>query len=395
MDGVASIVVACQSYDIAFYSRFCKKRIVLPHFETSSERMIVDQLKQLSATLGLKPILFYVSDAELSFVWRFQKELQSWYRFLLPRDETFEHLFNKARFCTFAREHHLPVPQTIIINNVDELDSIVSSIRFPCIVKPAYRQDWTWETEELLAVFGPYKRSLRRFTSTRELIKFCNALPRRASALLIQSYIEGRDEAIISFHGYFDEQSRCLGYFLGRKIRTYPSHTGVSVYVQTIHNNELAQKSIGYLEQIRFQGIVKIDYKLDQDDNEFKILEINPRYNLWVLLGGYAGVNLVAIAYRHQMGETVDLSYDYDDDARLLFFKQDLRAYFFEYRKTKEWTFISYVKSLIKKKYYRVFDPRDPLPFIVSTITFTGRNAFRLFRWMVNRLHPPRVLVRD
>src|SRR6267143_880936 len=214
----------------------------------------------------------------------FQKELQSWYRFLLPRDETFEHLFNKARFCTFAREHHLPVPQTIIINNVDELDSIVSSIRFPCIVKPAYRQDWTWETEELLAVFGPYKRSLRRFTSTRELIKFCNALPRRASALLIQSYIEGRDEAIISFHGYFDEQSRCLGYFLGRKIRTYPSHTGVSVYVQTIHNNELAQKSIGYLEQIRFQGIVKIDYKLDQDDNEFKILEINPRYNLWVFL---------------------------------------------------------------------------------------------------------------
>src|SRR6267143_880937 len=70
-------------------------------------------------------------------------------------------------------------------------------------------------------------------------------------------------------------------------------------------------------------------------------------------------------------------------------------GYFFEYRKTKEWTFISYVKSLIKKKYYRVFDPRDPLPFIVSTITFTGRNAFRLFRWMVNRLHPPRVLVRD
>src|SRR2546426_1834831 len=387
MDGVVSIVATCQSHDIAFYSRFCTKRILLPNFETSSERFIVDQLKLLSTALGLKPILFYVSDTELSFVWRFQEELRSYYRFLLPRDEIFEHLFNKALFCKFAHEHDLPVPQTIIINNIDELDSIVASIRLPCIVKPAYREDWTWKTEELQAEFGPYKRALRRFTSARELIKFCNALPHRDSGLLIQSYIEGRDEAIISFHGYFDDQSRCLGYFLGRKIRTYPSHTGVSVYVQTIRNKELAQESIGYLERIRFQGIVKIDYKLDQTDHEFKMLEINPRYNLWVLLGAYAGVNLAAIAYRHQMGETVEPSGDYDDDARLLFFKQDLRAYFFEYRKTKEWTFISYVNSLIKKKYYRVFDPRDPLPFIVSAIGFAARNAFRLFRWMVNRLH--------
>lgn len=388
MDDVVSIVASCRSHNIAFYSRYCTRRVVLPKFATANELVIVDQLKRLSTDLGVKPILFYVSDPELSFVWRFQKVLQSYYRFLLPRDELLEHLFDKVRFSKFARVHQLPVPPSIIINNIDELDSIVSSIRFPCIVKPAYSQDWAWKTEELREMFGPYKKALRRFTSAGELVKFCKALPHCMSGFLIQSYIDGRDEAITSFHGYFDEQSLCLGYFVGRKIRTYPPHTGGSVYVQTIHNEELAQQSIGYLQRIRFRGVVKIDYKLDQADNEFKMLEINPRYNLWELLGAYAGVNLAAIAYRHQMGETVELSHGYHDDARLLFLKQDLRAYLSEYRKTKEWTFISYVKSLIKKKYYRVYDLRDPLPFIVSVIGFTPRNAIRLFTWMVTHLHP-------
>jgi predicted ATP-grasp superfamily ATP-dependent carboligase len=394
MEGIVSIVASCRSHNIAFYSRYCARKVLLLDFRDANENIIVHQLKQLSANLGRKPILFYVSDPELSFVWRFQNVLQSYYRFLLPRSETLESLFNKVLFSKFACEYQFPVPQTIIVRDIDEMDSLGSCLRFPCIVKPAYSQDWEWETEEQRARFGPYKKALRRFTSRGELMRFCKALPQRNSGFLIQSYIEGRDEAITSFHGYFDEQSRCLGYFLGRKIRTYPSHTGGSVYVQTIHNEVLAQQSIGYLQRIGFQGIVKIDYKLDQIDNTYKMLEINPRYNLWELLGGYAGVNLTAIAYRHQMEEAVEPAKKYRDDVRLIFFKQDIRAYVSGYRKTREWTFISYARSLMKKKYYRVYDLTDPLPFIVSVIGFTHRNTIRLFTSIFGRTRPLRSRLR-
>jgi predicted ATP-grasp superfamily ATP-dependent carboligase len=386
MEGVVSIVASTHPQNIAFYSRFCARKVVLLDCEPENEPLIVEQMAQLSAGLGGKPVLFYASDPELAFVRRYQSILHSYYRFLLPRDETLVSLFNKALFSTFAREHDFPVPQTLVVKSIDELDAIISSIRFPCIVKPAYSQDWEWETEEQKARFGPYKKALRRFTSVEQLLTFCRALPHRTAGFLIQSYVDGRDEEITSFHGYFDEESRCLGYFVGRKIRTYPSHTGGSVYVQTIHNEELAQRSIKYLEKIGFQGIVKIDYKMDHTDNAFKMLEINPRYNLWQLLGGYAGVNLAAIAYRHQMGESVELRNTYRDDARLLFLKQDIRAYLSGYRKTEEWTLPSYLRSLIKRKYYRVFMATDPLPFIVSVIGFTHRNAVRLFTSMV--AHP-------
>ena len=394
MAGIPSIVASCRPRDIAFYSRHCAKRVVLP--DSERESAIIEQLVQLSIELGVRPVLFYVSDPELSFVWRHQNILRSYYRFLLPGDETLECLFNKVLFHEFAREHQFPVPQTVIVKNISDIASIVSGIGFPCIVKPAYSQDWVWDTEEQQLRFGPYKKALRRFTSADELLRFCEALPQRLSGFLIQSYIDGRDEAITSFHGYFDERSTCLGYFIGRKIRTYPSHTGGSVYVQTIHNPVLARQSIEYLQRIGFQGIVKIDYKLDPAGNEFKMLEINPRYNLWELLGGYAGVNLAAIAYRHQKEEPlspVELQVPvapagtYGDDVRLLFVKQDIRAYLSGYRKTKEWTLRSYVRSLAKKKFFRMFDREDPLPFVVSVIGFTGRNALRLFALMFHRRH--------
>jgi predicted ATP-grasp superfamily ATP-dependent carboligase len=257
------------------------------------------------------------------------------------------------------------------------LRGIIESIKFPCIVKPAFSHDWKWDTQEQLEKFGPYKKALRKFDSKEELLDFCDSLPDRASGYIVQSYIDGRDESIVSFHGYFDEQSRCLGYFLGRKIRTFPHHTGGSAYIRTIHDEQLAKSSIEYFQRIGYQGKAKIDYKWDSESRQFLILEINPRYTLWELLGAYAGMNLAHIAYCHQRGEKIPNYSSYRDDARLLYFKQDFRAYVSGYRKTGEWSFLQYLRSLLAATWYRVFDPKDPAPFFWSFLDFLKRNLLR------------------
>lgn len=385
MEGILSTVAASEKHNIAFYSRYCTGKLLLPDYDASSSGEILRRLQKLGAGLKTKPVLFYVSDPELSFVRKHRTELEPLYRFLLPQEELLAALFNKVHFSRLASEHGLPVPYTNTVKSVEDLRSIGPKVRFPAIVKPAYSEDWVWDTDEQRRIFGPYKKALRRMNSLEELTQFCEALPRRASGFLIQSYIDGRDETIVSFHAYFDENSRCLGYFLGRKIRTYPSRTGGAVYVQTLHNPELISLSIDYLQRIKFQGIVKIDYKWDELDKDFKILEVNPRYNLWELLGAYAGANITVTAYRHQMGEPVVPQTKYGEDVRLLFFKQDLRSYIFEYRKSKEWTLSLYVKSLMAKKYYRILVPGDPLPFIVSALGFMRRNGIRLVLWIFGR----------
>ncbi|HYQ86235.1 MAG TPA: hypothetical protein VES59_03225 [Bacteroidota bacterium] len=378
MAGILSHIASSQPSDIGFYSRYCAGRWMLPCFKPENYGEIVIRLQKLSSGSGEKPVLFYASDPELWFVWRYRHQLEPFYRFLLPPDDLIEKLFNKVLFAEFAREHELPIPRSATLRRLEELQELDGAITFPCIVKPAYSQDWIWDTPEQETRFGSYKKALRRFDSKAQLLDFCGALPEREAGVVIQEYIDGRDESIDSFHGYFDKHSRCLGYFLGRKIRTYPPHTGGSAYVRTIHNETLARLSDEYLRRIGFQGIVKIDYKWDDRTKVFNILEINPRFNLWELLGAYAGVNLASVAYHDQRGESVEWRSSYTDDARLLYAKQDLRAYWTGYRHTGEWTFISYVRSMAAKLHFRVFDPRDPLPFVVSALAFLLRNGLRM-----------------
>lgn len=376
--GIRSVVVSSISLNLASFSRYCRQVLTIPENTPETELSIVGELRRIADVLGGKPVLLYSSDPELFFVQKYRTELGEKYRFLLPPDELLDKLFSKVEFSRFASEQGIPAPFAVTLDRPEDLDRVRSRVQFPCIVKPAYQQDWRWETEDQMKFFGWYKNALRRIETMEELDEFCERLPQREAGFLIQSYIDGPDDTITSFHGYFDENSRCLDWFMGRKIRTYPPATGGSVYIQTIVDDELAKASIERLRRIKFQGIVKIDYKWDDAEKEYKMLEINPRYNLWQLLGAYAGSNLCVVAYRHQCGENHYSANGYLDDRRLLFFKADLRGYLTGYRKRGEWSFGSYVKSIMRRAVYRVLDPTDPLPFVWSSLHFVGSNLGKL-----------------
>ena len=123
---------------------------------------------------------------------------------------------------------------------------------------------------------------------------------------------------------------------------------------------------------------MKIDYKWDEAAREHKVLEIEPHYQAWHLLGAYAGVNLAAIAYRHQKGERVEPQTEYSDNTQLLYLSNDLKAYWHGYRKNREWTCASYLKSLATKKHFRIFDSADPMPFVYAAYRYLARKGLRL-----------------
>jgi len=376
--GIESAVFASHPADLAFRSRYTRRTLLLPTFREENFQEIFDRIRAFSQAGADRPVLFYLGDSELMFMSRFRDMLEPWYRFLVPPPTILAAVMSKVRFIGLAREARLPVPAAMAFSDVEELESKIAALEMPCIVKPAYNQDWFWESEELRSRFGEYKEALRRFESPRALLEFCAGLPRRPAGFIVQSYIDGPDERIASFHGYLDEQSRCLAYFLTREIRTNPPHAGDFAYCETFHDEALARLSVECLGRIGFRGIVKIDYKWDERAGAYKMLEIEPHYQTWDLLGAYAGVNLGLVAYRHQRGERVEAHRSYGDGIRLWHVSEDLRAYLRGYRKTKEWTFVKYVKSLQGRKHYRVYDPRDPLPFLYSSLRYVGRKMARL-----------------
>ena len=202
--GVSSIVASSQCGDIAFASRYVCERVVLPPLSPGNEMEILGRLKRLGLSQREKAVLFYVGDAEVAFVQRYRDELDPYFRFLLPSAEVGGALLNKSLFYELAVKHGLPVPHTEVFADAAEMRARVDSLPFPSIVKPSFNRDWFWRTPVERERFPPYKRALRRFDSKEALLEFCEALPWRGSGFLVQSYIEGSDEGITSFHGYYD-----------------------------------------------------------------------------------------------------------------------------------------------------------------------------------------------
>lgn len=377
-ENIASVVVSTDSNDIASKSRYCRELVVIRPYHQENDAYNLNILTQLGQRWREKPVLYYGEDVNMLFISRNRDVLQQYYRFLMPPRALAGAFVDKTEFQRLAERHGFPVPATRFARSFDELVAISTEIKYPAFVKPAFTMNWTFTTPALREKYHNYKYALRQYQSAEEMLDWCSDLPLSNGGVLVQEYIEGSDREIYSLHAYFDERSRPLAYFVGRKIRTYPMTHGGSAYIETVRQPEVARIGIESLQKVNFAGIVKIDMKRNSRDGSFKILEVNPRFTLWESLGASAGVNLCLVAYHHLRGELVEpLPPSYDDGRKWLFFKQDMRAFVSGYWKTGEWTLWQYLKSLRGRKIYQLWNWRDPWPWCYSASRFLTRQVSR------------------
>ncbi|HEY6952313.1 MAG TPA: hypothetical protein VI758_07885 [Bacteroidota bacterium] len=380
-DHIDAIVASPDPDEIAATSRFCRGLVRLQRYGPETDIHNVNVLSDLARHSASKQVLFYGDDAEMMFISRNRTILSQYFSFLLPDPVLAVQLVNKVAFQELAESHHLPVPATRFVHSYDDLLAFSSQFAYPVFVKPALPDRWTFTTPEQAKKYRSYKHAIRQFYSQQEMVEYCRHLPIAAGGILVQEFIPGSEREVYSFHGYFDEHSNIVGYFVGRKIRTYPIHHGGSAFIETVDEPAVAKICIESLETIGFKGVAKVDLKRDPRDGSFKILEVNPRYTLWVSLGAFAGMNLPVIAYRHQRTELRGkVEQRYRVGYKWLFVKQDLRSFFSGFRQNERWSVVSYLLSLRGKKVYQFFDRRDPVPFFISCARFWMKNFGRAFR---------------
>jgi predicted ATP-grasp superfamily ATP-dependent carboligase len=185
--GIGAAVFASHPEDVALRSRYARGALLLPQFREWNFEEILDRISAFGAACRERPVLFYAGDSETMFVSRYREVLSRWYRFALPPRSILDSVTSKARFADLARQADLPVPPTKVFADAAELELAIGTLELPCIVKPAYNQDWFWETEALRARFGEYKDALRRFDGSGALREFCAGLPHRRAPFVVQS----------------------------------------------------------------------------------------------------------------------------------------------------------------------------------------------------------------
>jgi predicted ATP-grasp superfamily ATP-dependent carboligase len=177
---------------------------------------------------------------------------------------------DKLELGRFAAGLGIGIPQTWCPADRREVESIGRQIDFPCVLK-------------LRRGAGAIGLSFPR--SAAGLLDDYDKLPRlsddvfTADRPLIQEFIPGgvHDACMLFNRG----EPRAA--FTQQRLLMHPETGGVGIYNQSTDQPEIREKAERLLRALAWHGPAMVEFKRDERDGVFKLLEINARY--WDTLG--------------------------------------------------------------------------------------------------------------
>ena len=334
------------------YTRLCAK----VHCPDVDGEGLVDSLIEQGRRRSERPVLLLSQDLAVLTVAKHQHTLSSFYRFSVPTADVTDLLMDKSRFGEYATRHGFNVPRTFAINGADDLEPALAGLRFPCVLKPIYRNS-AWSERG-------YPKGFVCQTAA-QLRAAYGQVSDVQSSFVAQEWIPGDDSEIYFCLAYFDEQSRPVATFTGRKLRQWPLAAGNTSLAEASGIPSIKQETVRLFETIKFRGLGSVEFKRDPRTGEFKIMEPTVgRANLQSETATANGVNLTWIAYAHLTGLDCGRIRLRPRPAIWINEFTDLQSGMARVGRG-ELSLGSWMRSYRRPRYYAWFSWKDPLPAVV------------------------------
>lgn len=238
-------------------------------------------------------VLFAAIDVDLEAIIEAQEALTR--RYHVPAAPHIgAEIFAKNWQYELARRTGVPIPLSLRFNAGEQPD--LSAYRFPLIIKPSSRTE---------AVGGRAFR-LRVVGDRTELDAFLAELARdyMGREFQLAENIPGDPTHLYTVGAYSDRQGRVLRTYTGRKLSQHPyTHGDASIAETLTVPDVVVRQARTLLEAARFHGVSQVEFKYDERDDQYKLLEINGRPWSWIKLPAFSGVNLPLIQYYDLTGD--------------------------------------------------------------------------------------------
>jgi predicted ATP-grasp superfamily ATP-dependent carboligase len=364
-EGIPVVGMDNDSYATGLKSRYCKPVVTFDPSKEPKEalKILLNEGKKLPQA----GILYPASDAFVLLVSRFRKELSEYFRLALPSEEIIEATINKRKLYELAERVGIPHPETQYPDSMQDVEAIKDQFEYPVFIKPHYSHIWSQK----------YKNKGFKVTNSEELVEKFRAIFEAKLDAMVQSIVIGPASNLFQVHAYFSEKHEPLVTYVARKLRQYPNEFGVGTYRETIHNEELLHLGIKLLREIRYRGPGYVEFKKDERDGQYKMIELNTRYGTGVILLACAGVNIPLVQYMDLTGEPPLKPIDYKDGVKSLDATIDVFA-FCELNRKGELPLLTWLKSILNVDCHAHFAWDDMRPFLIEYVV----DCFRFFRKM-------------
>lgn len=355
-------------------SKYCKGYIA-PH-PYNDRNDCLNFLLKVIKSLSAKPFLLFASDDWMDLIGENEP---------LFRDVSFipqshwnilSQLYNKKYLYRIAEKIGIPYPKTIEVEKLEDIEGLVNNIKSPYIVKP----QTTVSQNEITKCGIVFFHRTQKFESKEKLMEWVKILldSNINFPVLIQEFIPGNATTLYTMTSYSDSIGNLIACSVGHKLRQFPPGAGRITSGILEFNQDIIDLGKKLTKQVCYHGLANIEFKFDERDGKYKLMEINTRLGAWNYSALYSGINLVKIAVDNTLSiKYSGLTYVTTKDGAIWYnLVLDMFAVLFLNKKIGERDYrLSYVqwkKSLGKTHFEAIWDKNDIKPFIF--------NLFYLFK---------------
>ena len=256
---------------------------------------LVEDLIALARTVDRRPVLFVTRDETVATVSAHRDILSKHYRFQLAAPHINRALNAKAGFQTLAARGGFPIPPGASVRTEADFPKL-ANLPYPCALKPGERNE----------AYDRQFAKAYRLESAAEAERWCRRILPAMPDLLVQQWIEGRDDAIYFVLQYHPGDGRPPLSFTGRKAHAWPAQIGPTARCGPAPEVApvLEPLTTRFFRECGLEGWGAMEYKRDARDGRWLMVEPTVgRSDMQIEVATLNGVNLPLAAYLWQIGE--------------------------------------------------------------------------------------------
>ena len=361
-----AVVDYSQAKAYAFRSRWCKEQLLAPYYR-EHPRAFLDYLLDYGSRQEHKPMLVPTADAYAEILDKHYDELKDFFLLPNPHQGFYSQLLDKNQLHQLGSRHGMPVPESLA---VDQIHRVEQEIGYPCLLKPTSSPDF-------VRIFRVKVLVAENRTQLEEAIAQAQS---HGLDTIIQRIIPGFDDHMHTYDAYVDTQGRVSHWTPCRKQRQYPINFGASVFTQQKYISRLHELGTEFFRRIGYRGFGEIEFKYDEVQDKYYMIEINARLSNLNALLNRAGLNFPYIMYRDLTGNPLPPKAVTEDTG--LHFWSALEDAFAvrDYLRQGQLKPGQVAKSLLAKKVPSIWDWRDPLPGLSYGKQLLGKANRKILR---------------
>ena len=217
----------------------------------------------------------------------------------VPTVEQFEER-HKANLNEFGDKHGIKVPKSKMIFSSQELFNLKDEFSFPMVIK------------------GKFYDAAIAYSPDQAVTQFNKISAKWGLPIIVQEFVHGQEVNVTALG---DGDGTLVGAVAMRK--TYITDKGKAWAGISIKDDKLMQMTRNVVESSKWRGGLELEI-IKTSDNEYYLLEINPRFPAWVYLAVGCGQNHPEALMKMAMGEKVEPFKDYDGGKMFVRYSYDM-----------------------------------------------------------------------